>query len=225
MYNAACVFHYIKVYFLFSQFKVRCALDVKVRSCHTPLKVSIVGLVFIVHAVLIFEIVLIFWLSAFLKLSSFLRSSSPLIWSYFFQIVFIFWVIFIFGLVFLVKVVFIFKTVFFLVIFTFEMSAYWFVLTMLTHGWVNKSGKNWQSTIGQPGQWENQITLTTWIQTFETKMKSKVFSKFITCLCVRYVRPLGKNKLSWECHTRRHKLSLIDNSTCVKYQLGGGHLT
>ena len=225
MYNAACVFHYIKVYFLFSQFKVRCALDVKVRSRHTPLKVSIVGLVFIVHAVLIFEIVLIFWLSAFLKLSSFLRSSSPLIWSYFFQIVFIFWVIFIFGLVFLVKVVFIFKTVFFLVIFTFEMSAYWFVLTMLTHGWVNKSGKNWQSTIGQPGQCENQITLTTWIQTFETKMKSKVFSKFITCLCVRYVRPLGKNKLSWECHTRRHKLSLIDNSTCVKYQLGGGHRT
>ena len=78
MYNAACVFHYIKDYFLFSQFKVRCALDVKVRSCHTPLKVSIVGLVFIVHAVLIFEIVLIFWLSAFLKLSSFLRLSSIL---------------------------------------------------------------------------------------------------------------------------------------------------
>ena len=89
MCNAACIFHYIKLYLLFSQFEVRCALDVKVRSrqlffhviCDTPLKVSIVGLVFIVYAVLIFEIVLIFWLSAFLKLSSFLRSSSPLIWS------------------------------------------------------------------------------------------------------------------------------------------------
>ena len=55
-------FHYVKFYLLFSQFEVRCALDVKVSSCQlffyvicdTPLKVPIVRLVFNVYVVFIF---------------------------------------------------------------------------------------------------------------------------------------------------------------------------
>ena len=147
MYNAACVFHYIKVFFLFSQFKVLLCFGCQGEESSHTLKSFYCGTClhcscrlnfwdcFNFLVVCIFEVIFIFEVV------------------FTFDMVFIFWVIFIYGLVFLVKVIFIFKTVFFLVIFTFEMSAYWFVLTMLTHGWVNKSGKTDKVLEGTPTYW------------------------------------------------------------------------